>query len=123
MKKTQDKSVLADSPAPLQWEADVTAYTKSQLEGKQWHAKNSTAFALQSHCSGLVVWVKFCKLIMGSGEGPFPSEPPLARSPNLASEGGGEGRGRPFPLVDLSEPQAAVFNLSRCASLRNVMLR
>jgi hypothetical protein len=70
-----------------------------------------------------VVWAKFCKLIMGSGEGPFPSEPPLARSPNLASEGGGEGRGRPFPLVDLSEPQAAVFNLSHCASLRNVMLR
>jgi hypothetical protein len=65
--------------------------------------------------------VKSCKLIMGSGKA-IPSEPTLARSPRQASEVGGEGVAS-IPLVDLSEPQAAVFNLSRCASFRNAMLR
>jgi hypothetical protein len=58
---------------------------------------------------------------MGSGKA-IPSEPTLARSPRQASEVGEEGVAS-IPLVDLSEPQAAVFNLSRCTSLRNAMLR
>jgi hypothetical protein len=54
---------------------------------------------------------------MGSGKA-IPSEPTLARSPKQASEVGEEGVAS-IPLVDLSEPQTAVFNLSRCASFRN----
>ena len=65
--------------------------------------------------------VKFRKLIMGSGEA-IPSEPPSLASPGQGERGGGEGVAS-IPLVDLSEPQAAVFNLSRCTSFRNAMLR
>ena len=65
----------------------------------------------------VVVCVKFCKLIMVSGEATIPLEPPsLARQGRRAR--GAERGVAPIPLVDLSEPQAALFNLSRCASLR-----
>src|SRR5262245_43380858 len=57
----------------------------------------------------LVDCVKSCKLMMGSGEA-IPSEPTLARSPRQASEVGGEGVAS-VPLVDLSEPQAAAFDV------------
>ena len=75
----------------------------------------TTGRALEVEC------VKCCKLIMGSGEA-IPLEPPSLASPRQGERGGGEGVAS-IPLVDLSEVQAAVFNLSRCASFRNVMLR
>ena len=68
-----------------------------------------------------VTCVKSRKLSMGSGEA-IPSEPPSLASPGQGERGGGEGVAS-IPLVDLSESQAAVLNLSRCASLRIAMLR
>src|SRR5215510_5408385 len=47
----------------------------------------------------------------------------LARSPKQASEVAEKGGVALIPLVDLSELQAAVFNLSRFASFRKAMLR
>jgi hypothetical protein len=70
---------------------------------------------------GQVECVKSCKLIMGSGKA-IPSEPPSLASPRQGERGGVEGVAS-IPLVDLSEAQAAVFSLSRCASFRNAMLR
>jgi len=58
---------------------------------------------------------------IGSGEA-IPLEPPSLASPRQGERGGGEGVAS-IPLVDLSESQAAVFNLSRCASFRIAMLR
>ena len=75
----------------------------------------TTGRALEVEC------VKCCKLIMGSGEA-IPLEPPSLASPGQGERGGGEGVAS-IPLVDLSEAQAAVFNLSRCVSFRNAMLR
>jgi len=69
----------------------------------------------------IVTCVKSRKLSMGSGEA-IPSEPPSLASPGQGERGGGEGVAS-IPLVDLSESQAAVFNLSRCASFRIAMLR
>jgi hypothetical protein len=66
--------------------------------------------------------VKSCKLIMGPVK-PSPRSHPRSPRPDRASEVVAERGVASIPLVDLSEPQAAVFNLSRCASFRNAMLR
>ena len=65
--------------------------------------------------------VKSCKLIMGPVK-PSPRSHLRSPRPDRASEVAERGVAS-IPLVDLSEAQAAVFSLSRCASFRNAMLR
>jgi hypothetical protein len=87
------------------------------MEGMLWNSYGNGNMVSQR----IVECVKSCKLIMGSGKA-IPSEPPSLASPRQGERGGVEGVAS-IPLVDLSEAQAAVFSLSRCASFRNAMLR
>ena len=70
----------------------------------------------------VVMCVKSCKLIMGPVK-PYPLGAHRRSLAQTGERGGRRGVVASIPLVDLSEPQAAVFNLSRCASFRNAMLR
>jgi hypothetical protein len=71
----------------------------------------------------VVLCVKFCKCDHGIPVSkPHPLGATVARSLEVASDEA-ERVVASIPLVNPSEPQAAVFNLSRCISLRKAMLR
>ena len=67
----------------------------------------------------LVVCVNFCKIVVAVRLN-YPLGATVARSPDLASEGGGEGMAA-NPLGE-PEPQAAAFKRSRFISLSSIML-